>query len=122
MSNKNHKRRLVTIYSRRLQKLKEQQALKGLSTEPEILIEIEDIEAKLQEFQTRGEAPQTALDPSEIDDEDERFGQIEIIDNSGQVAFGPGNIVQVGQVVSGGKLSIGPSKVDGKDTEASQLD
>jgi len=42
---------ILDYQTRRLQKLKEQQALRGLNTPPEILIEIEDIEAKIQELQ-----------------------------------------------------------------------
>jgi sRNA-binding carbon storage regulator CsrA len=42
-------RNLVTHDSRRLQKLKEKQAKFGINTPPEILIEIEDIEAKISE-------------------------------------------------------------------------
>ena len=42
---------LIALYNRRLQKLREQAALKGISTPPEISLEIEDIEAKLAGFQ-----------------------------------------------------------------------
>lgn len=44
--------KLIQLSLRRLQKLKEQQALKGLSTPPEVLIEIEDSEAQLERLQT----------------------------------------------------------------------
>ncbi|MCL4300063.1 MAG: hypothetical protein KJ077_30295 [Anaerolineae bacterium] len=44
--------KLIELNLRRLQKLKEQQALKGLNTPPEVLIEIEDIEAQLEQLQT----------------------------------------------------------------------
>jgi hypothetical protein len=37
------KKKLISIRIRRLQKLKEEQAIKGVSTPPEILIEIEDL-------------------------------------------------------------------------------
>lgn len=43
--------RLITNSSRRLQKLKEQQALQGISTDPATLIQIEDIEAELEKLQ-----------------------------------------------------------------------
>lgn len=43
--------KLIEISLRRLQKLKEQQALKGLNSPPELLIEIEDLEAKLEQLQ-----------------------------------------------------------------------
>ncbi len=44
-------KKLIDHHKRRLQKLKEQQAIKGISTEPEILIEIEDIEAEIEKLQ-----------------------------------------------------------------------
>lgn len=44
--------KLIELNLRRLQKLKEQQALKGLNTPPEVLIEIKDIEAQLERLQT----------------------------------------------------------------------
>lgn len=42
--------KLILIYERRLQLLKEQQALHGLNTPPEILLEIEDIETRLADL------------------------------------------------------------------------
>jgi hypothetical protein len=42
---------LIHRKQRRLQKLKEAQAVKGPNTDPEILIEIEDLEADLYELQ-----------------------------------------------------------------------
>lgn len=47
MTNENHKRKLIKTYSRRLEKLKEQQALRGINADPELLIEIEDLEIEL---------------------------------------------------------------------------
>lgn len=43
---------LILEHNRRLQKLKEQEARYGYSVDPHILLEIEDIEAKLQALQT----------------------------------------------------------------------
>lgn len=43
---------LIREHSRRLQKLKEQEARYGYSVDPHILLEIEDIEAKIQALQT----------------------------------------------------------------------
>jgi hypothetical protein len=40
----------VEYLARRLQKLRETQAVKGIDSAPHILIEIEDIEAKLNEI------------------------------------------------------------------------
>ncbi|MBN1991058.1 MAG: TIR domain-containing protein [Anaerolineae bacterium] len=45
--------RQITHLSRRLQKLREIQALKGIDTEPHYLIEIEDIEEKLASLQSQ---------------------------------------------------------------------
>ncbi|MBE7555701.1 MAG: FHA domain-containing protein [Anaerolineales bacterium] len=44
-------KKLLVNHNRRLQKLKEQQALQGISVDPKILIEIEDIEAEIEELQ-----------------------------------------------------------------------
>jgi len=51
MSAKNDLKKLIANHRRRLQKLKERQALEGLSVDPTVLIEIEDIEARLLELQ-----------------------------------------------------------------------
>jgi hypothetical protein len=45
-----HRRNLIRTYTRRLQKLEEQQAYFGVNTPPEILMAIEEIEVKLQEL------------------------------------------------------------------------
>lgn len=52
MSQKDDIKKLISNHGRRLQKLKEQQALHGTSTDPKILIEIEDIGAELERLQT----------------------------------------------------------------------
>jgi hypothetical protein len=51
MPRKTDLQQLIINYTRRLQKLKEQQALKGQNTEPDLLIEIEDIETQLAQLQ-----------------------------------------------------------------------
>jgi hypothetical protein len=51
MSRQNDIENLITNHSRRLQKLKEKQALVGLSVDPHILLEIEDIEAEISRLQ-----------------------------------------------------------------------
>jgi hypothetical protein len=51
MSRRTDLQKLITIYTRRLQLLQEQQALHGLNTPPEILLEIEDIETRLADLQ-----------------------------------------------------------------------
>ncbi|GIK43768.1 MAG: hypothetical protein BroJett011_76010 [Chloroflexota bacterium] len=48
MSQQADKKTLIRNRSRRLQKLKEQQALAGIYTDPKILIEIEEIEAEIE--------------------------------------------------------------------------
>ena len=52
MTRRDNIQRLIVLYNRRLQKLREQEALRGISTPPEILIEIEDLEKKLAGLQT----------------------------------------------------------------------
>ncbi len=52
MTRKDDIRILVEKHNRHLQKLKEQQSSFGLHTPPHILIEIEDLEAKLEKLQT----------------------------------------------------------------------
>jgi hypothetical protein len=53
MSHQDDIKKLISHHSRRLQKLKEQQALEGISVDPKILIEIEDIEAQIDKLQLR---------------------------------------------------------------------
>lgn len=48
-----HIRALIRTYRRRLQILELQQALKGINTEPHVLIEIEDLQAKIAEGESR---------------------------------------------------------------------
>jgi len=61
--------KLIMLYNRRLQKLREEEALKGINTPPETLIQIEDIEAKLAALQAELE---TASSPpvSPLTDDD----------------------------------------------------
>jgi hypothetical protein len=51
MSDSEDTERLITNHSRRLQILKEQQALLGISADPKIVLEIEDIEAEIARLQ-----------------------------------------------------------------------
>lgn len=51
MADIQHIKKMITTKTRRLQKLREQQALTGINTAPEKLIEIEDIEAELEVLQ-----------------------------------------------------------------------
>lgn len=64
-------KKLININLRRLQKLKEQEAYTGVDTRPHIILEIEDIEARLAELQqelvTLDNAAMAATD-SEMDE------------------------------------------------------
>src|SRR5688500_7381801 len=51
MLAKENIQKLIKISTRRLYKLKEQQALKGIGSPPELLIEIEDLEAEIARLQ-----------------------------------------------------------------------
>src|ERR687883_295066 len=51
MSRKNDLEKLISEHIRRLQKREEQQARYGIAAEPHILLEIEDIQAKVAELQ-----------------------------------------------------------------------
>lgn len=53
MSQSSELKRLISIYFRRLQKLKEKEALQGVSVDPSIIIEIEDLESKLEQLQAQ---------------------------------------------------------------------
>lgn len=57
MSHRDNVKQLIINHQRRLQKLKEQQAIKGVDTPPHVLIEIEDIETKLEKLNAELEAP-----------------------------------------------------------------
>ncbi|MCP4707583.1 MAG: toll-Interleukin receptor [Planctomycetes bacterium] len=59
MSREDDIKKLISDHNRRLQKLKEQQARFGWNTPPEILNEIEAIEAKLEQLQTELEEPES---------------------------------------------------------------
>ncbi len=61
MSQPEDIQKLINRYSRRLQKLKERQAVQGLNTSPEVLIEIEDIEVELERLQSQLESEQAQL-------------------------------------------------------------
>lgn len=52
MSRKEDVKKIVSMQQRRLQKLREQQAMFGINTPPHILIEIEDLEAEINKLQS----------------------------------------------------------------------
>lgn len=51
VSGQEYLQRLITIKTRRLQKLKEQAALTGPNTDPAILLQIEDLEIEIGDLQ-----------------------------------------------------------------------
>ncbi len=53
MSPKDDIKKLINEHQRRLQKRKEQEAALGIATSPEILTEIENIEAKIEQLQAQ---------------------------------------------------------------------
>jgi hypothetical protein len=53
MSDQDDLKKLIHRSTRRLQQLKEQRALKGIDTEPHIIIEIEDLEVEIANLQTQ---------------------------------------------------------------------
>ena len=64
MSNESDNR-VLEFKRRRLQKLKEEQAVKGISTPPEVLIEIEILEAEIEQLRgiSRKDEPQPTISP-----------------------------------------------------------
>ncbi|MCP4369553.1 MAG: hypothetical protein GY797_15795 [Deltaproteobacteria bacterium] len=71
-SRKDDVQKLIGIKARRLQKLKEVNASEGINTPPEIIMEIEDIEAELEQLQ----AELLELKYSRVDEETENVDQI----------------------------------------------
>lgn len=63
-SRENDIKQLIFNYQRRLQKLKEQQALHGISVDPKVPIEIEDIESEIAKLQA--ELDQVRKSPQEV--------------------------------------------------------
>jgi GAF domain-containing protein len=63
MSEMDHIKKLIVNHTRRLQSLKEQQALNGLDTPPKILIEIDDIESEIAKLQSELRMLQVHLPP-----------------------------------------------------------
>jgi hypothetical protein len=53
MTHQEETKRLINNHHRRRQKLKEQQALQGISADPKIMLEIEDIEAEIERLQVQ---------------------------------------------------------------------
>ena len=62
-------KKLIRIYTERLQILKEQQAIEGRTVDPKILIEIEEIEEKIEELESKlrkAETPSPPPPPPEL--------------------------------------------------------
>jgi hypothetical protein len=104
-------RKLIMLYNRRLQKLREQEAVKGINAPPEILIEIEDIEDKLvglqAELETASNQPISSLTDDDITKELARLSD----DKSA-----PSSSTQIGGFnlsnVSGSNITIGNVSAD----------
>ncbi len=106
MPRRNDIQKLIRLYNRRLQKLREQEATKGINTSPEILIEIEDLEDKLvglrAELETASDQPVSALSDDELTREVARL--------SGDPPA-PSSSTQTGGInlsnISGGTFNVG---------------
>ncbi|KAA3655948.1 MAG: hypothetical protein DWQ04_32500 [Chloroflexi bacterium] len=84
-------RKLIKNYRRRLQILKENKALQGISTPPEILLEIEDIESEIEKLKEE-------LNKINLDNED----SITItIDNQQIIIYAEGVQEQITRFLSG---------------------
>lgn len=113
MSRRDDIQKLIVLYNRRLQKLREQEALKGISTPPEILIEIENLEDKLAglqaELETASAQPVSPLTNDELAQEVARL-------SGDQPA--PSSSTQIGGVtlgnISGSTINIGNVDADVK--------
>lgn len=57
-----HIRGLIVAYGRRLQVLEMQQALKGIDTDPQIIIEIQDIRTELEKLYKQIKATEVRTD------------------------------------------------------------
>jgi hypothetical protein len=62
MTRQDQVRELIDIYERRLQELKKKQAMEGLSGDPKISLEIEDIEAEIEKLKTELAKPESSVD------------------------------------------------------------
>jgi hypothetical protein len=65
MPDENDLKKLITIHQHRLQKLREQQAVTGVNTDPAILMEIEDLKAEIKRLQADLPAGQRIAEPAE---------------------------------------------------------
>ena len=64
MARKDDIKKLIENHYRRLQRLREQQALEGISVDPKIVIEIEDIQASIEELQTELKRVEAVQEPA----------------------------------------------------------
>lgn len=129
MSRQTDIQNLIRTYNRRLQILEEQKAYQGLSTPPYILMEIEDIKAKLEELQALFK--QTKDDPEAIasidldrelaqlktkvkpEKSETNIGSFVIRDNTNSsIKISDAKIVTqpAGDLVGGDKITIGQDK------------
>lgn len=63
MKDVEHIRKILELHIRRLQHLERQEAYKGINTEPEILMEIEDLKEKIREIERQSDLITIDLDP-----------------------------------------------------------
>ncbi|MFC1975002.1 NB-ARC domain-containing protein [Chloroflexota bacterium] len=63
MSRQNDIKKLIRVNYKRLQKLKEKQALYGISVDPSVEIEIEEIEVEIENLQTELKEIETQIEP-----------------------------------------------------------
>lgn len=68
MARKNDLKKLLATKTRRLQKLKEKEALQGVSVDPQILIEIEDLELEIEKLQAELMSLDTVFDENTTSD------------------------------------------------------
>lgn len=73
MSQRTEIQELISKYHRRLQKLREKEATFGINTPPETLIEIEDIEAKVERLQEELKDLESNLPPDTSSSVPEKF-------------------------------------------------
>lgn len=66
MNDIKHKQEILTILKRRLHVLELQAAKKGLNTEPNIKIEIEDIQEQIQILEQEIHSPYSSLDTNAL--------------------------------------------------------
>jgi hypothetical protein len=141
MSRQDDVQKLIYLYTRRLQKLREKEAAHGLNTPPDILIDIEDIEQKIEmlqfDLQEANAGSTTATPTQKMSDEEiqRELGNLAPDDkptsnvNIGGVNFGntSGGTINIGgnvqsEVSAGGDIVGGDKIVNQTGSNAAQED